>query len=48
MTNSQGVATFRLVDHEPQGQPIYFQAWVDPKGSFPYGYSDIVSIFWKG
>ena len=48
MTNSQGIATFRLVDHEPQGQPIYFQSWVDPSGTFPYGYSDIVSIFWKG
>lgn len=47
LTNANGVATFRLVDNAPQGQPIYFQAWVDPKGSFPYGYSDIVSVFWK-
>jgi uncharacterized membrane protein len=47
-TNAQGIATFRLVDNEPQGQPVYFQSWVDPKGSFPYGYSDIVSVVWGG
>ena len=47
-TNAQGIATFRLVDNEPQGQPVYFQSWVDPTGSFPYGYSDIVSVVWRG
>jgi uncharacterized membrane protein len=46
VTNGQGVATFVVTDPQPQGQPLYFQAWV--AGGFPYGYSQIVPVMWRG
>jgi uncharacterized membrane protein len=45
VTNNQGVATFVVTDPQPQGQPLYFQAWV--AGSFPNGYSQIVPVIWQ-
>jgi hypothetical protein len=44
-TNAQGEATFVVSDPQPQGQPLYFQAWV--AGAYPFGYSDIVPVTWK-
>ncbi len=45
-TDDAGVATFRITDPQPQGQPVYFQAWI--AGSYPYGYSAIVPVEWAG
>jgi uncharacterized membrane protein len=46
-TNHKGVATFRIQDSSNQGgNPIYFQAYVAPNNSFPYGYSEVVSVQW--
>jgi hypothetical protein len=46
-TNNKGVATFRIRDSSNQdGNPLYFQANVNPRHGFPYGYSEIVSIQW--
>ncbi len=47
VTDAGGVARFRLRDASPQGEPVYFQAWVYPKGGYPYGYSEIVSVNWR-
>lgn len=47
-TDSSGVATFTLRDDSPQGRPIYFQAWVQPSGGYPFGYSHILPILWAG
>ena len=47
-TNVNGVAHFTISDSSNQGgNPIYFQAYVSPPRSFPYGYSEIVSIRWS-
>ena len=46
-TNSRGRATFELSDSSPQGgNPLYFQAFVNPVRGFPYGYSEVVSVQW--
>ena len=46
-TNQAGVAEFDVRDNSVQGgNPIYFQAYVDPEGGYPYGYSEIVSVLW--
>ena len=46
-TNANGIATFRIRDANSQGgNPIYFQAYVDPAAGFPYGYSEVVSVQW--
>jgi uncharacterized membrane protein len=45
-TDEHGVAIFRITDPQPQTQPLYFQAWV--AGSYPYGYSQIVPVLWRG
>ena len=45
-TDAAGVATFHITDDSPQGQPIYFQSWVLAPTGYPYGYSEIVPIFW--
>ena len=47
-TNADGIAVFRLQDSSVQGgNPVYFQAYVDPHTGFPYGYSEIVSVLWS-
>lgn len=46
-TDATGVAHFVIVDRVlQQGNPLYFQAYVDPPHSFPYGYSEVVSVEW--
>lgn len=46
-TNSQGTASFTVSDSFAQGgNPLYFQAYVDPTSGFPYGYSETVSVQW--
>jgi hypothetical protein len=48
-TNSNGVAIFQVNDSSIQaGNPVYFQSYVDPTSGFPYGYSEIISIVWRG
>ena len=48
LTNSSGVVSFRIRDSSVQnGNPVYFQAYVDPSGGFPYGYSEVVSVQWS-
>ncbi len=46
-TNGAGVATFHVRDSSPQGQPIYFQSWIDAASGYPFGYSSIVSVLWQ-
>lgn len=46
-TDSEGRATFHISDTAAQGEPIYFQAWVQPPGQYPYGYSELVSVLWR-
>jgi hypothetical protein len=46
-TNARGEATFRVTDWSPQGQPIYFQAWVVSKAGYPFGYSEVVDVLWS-
>lgn len=47
VTNARGVASFTITNHTvQQGNPLYFQAYVDPARSFPYGYSEVVSVEW--
>lgn len=43
-TNQQGRAVFRIVGDQYQGVPIYFEAYVSPPNSYPYGYSNIVIV----
>jgi uncharacterized membrane protein len=48
VTDSDGLATFRVRDAYIQGgNPVYFQAYVDPSVGYPYGYSEIVSVLWR-
>ena len=48
MTDGEGVATFQVRNNFVQGgNPVYFQAYVDPIGGFPYGYSKVVSVQWS-
>lgn len=47
ITNTQGEATFRVADSSPQGQPIYFQAWVVSNAGYPFGYSEVVDALWS-
>lgn len=48
LTNSSGVVIFRIRDSSVQdGNPVYFQAYVDPSDGFPYGYSEVVSVQWS-
>jgi len=47
-TSASGVASFTVRDDSTQnGNPVYFQAYVDPVQGYPYGYSEIVSILWR-
>jgi uncharacterized membrane protein len=47
LTNGNGIAKFRVSDSSDQGgNPLYFQAYVDPVNGFPYGYSEVVSVQW--
>ena len=47
MTDGDGVATFQVRNTFVQGgNPVYFQAYADPISSFPYGYSEVVSVQW--
>ncbi len=43
-TNAQGVATFTVKALQWQDSPIYYQAFIDQHGHFPYGYSNVVII----
>ncbi len=43
-TNAQGVATFTVKAIQWQNSPIYYQAFIDQHGHFPYGYSNVVII----
>ena len=45
-TSSAGVATFHVTDDSYQANPVYFQAWIQPAGGYPFGYSEIVSVVW--
>ena len=48
VTNSTGIAHFTVTSQvAQQGNPLYLQAYVDPSGSFPYGYSEVVDILWS-
>ena len=46
VTDASGAATFTVRDATPQDKPISMQAWVEPVGSYPYGYSEIVPLLW--
>lgn len=46
-TNPAGIATFHIRDFSPQDQPVYFQAWINARSGYPFGYSSIVSVLWK-
>ncbi len=47
VTDTSGVAKFRIRNFSVQGgNPIYVQAYVDPRNGFPYGYSEVVSVQW--
>lgn len=47
LSDKRGVATFRIRNNSVQGgNPLYFQAWVQPRRGFPYGYSEVVSVQW--
>ena len=49
LTDKAGVATFRI--HSPVGgsQPVYFEAnLVNPASAYPYGYSPILSVRFRG
>lgn len=43
-TNQIGEADFTIVDKQLQGKPIYYQAFIQPSGQFPFGYSQVVDI----
>jgi uncharacterized membrane protein len=45
-TSAAGVATFHVSDDSYQANPVYFQAWIQPAGGYPFGYSEIVSVVW--
>lgn len=48
LTDAQGQATFNIANASVQGgNPVYFQAYVDPDNGFPYGYSEVVSVQWS-
>ncbi|HTX63311.1 MAG TPA: hypothetical protein VMD28_06705 [Acidimicrobiales bacterium] len=47
-TSAAGVASFTVSDDVVEGgNPLYFQAYVEPANSFPYGYSEVVSVQWE-
>ena len=47
-TDERGIATFHIRQNWVQGgNPLYFEAWVDPPQGFPYGYSEVVSVQWR-
>jgi hypothetical protein len=46
-TNARGQAIFHVRDHSPQQNPIDFQAWLQPSGGYPFGYSELVSVVWR-
>ena len=45
-TDPAGRAVFEVRVTDTQPYPLSFQAWVAPKGHYPYGYSEIVDIMW--
>jgi hypothetical protein len=48
-TNGSGVATFHVNDLVPEGTrspPVYLLSWIQPKNSYPYGYSTPVEVKW--
>ncbi len=45
-TNRNGEAMFHVVAPK-QSTPIYFQSWVSQKGSYPFGYSETLSVLWR-
>lgn len=47
LTNANGIATFHVSDRFDLSQPVYFQAWIGPPNSYPFGYSEIVSVLWR-
>ena len=47
LTTGDGIAHFKIRDTQVQGgNPLYFQAYIDPAQGFPYGYSRVVSVQW--
>lgn len=46
-TDAQGQATFRVSDRNPQGVPVYFQAWTVSGSGYPFGYSEVVDVLWS-
>ena len=46
-TNAKGQAVFHISDPAPQQNPIEFQAWLQPTGGYPFGYSELVSVAWR-
>lgn len=45
LTDSSGVATFRISSPASGTDPVYFEAnLVDPSGFYPYGYSPILTV----
>ena len=45
LTNSQGVATFTVVNQVKESDPVYFEANLENSNTFyPYGYSQIVPV----
>lgn len=45
-TNKYGIARFHI-QAPVQKNPIYFQAWVNHRHGYPFGYSETVSILWR-
>ena len=45
-TNEYGIALFHI-QAPNQKKPIYFQAWINQRLSYPFGYSETVSILWR-
>jgi hypothetical protein len=45
-TGPDGLATFQLRCASTQPRPIYFQAWIEETGGYPFGYSEVVSVLW--
>lgn len=43
-TNTQGEAVFSIVKNQQQKDPVFYQAFIDLRHHFPFGYSNIVVI----
>ena len=46
-TNRQGQATFHIVGVQSLRLPVYFQAYIQPRHGYPYGYSNVDIAYFK-